>query len=99
MLSDHMAWRKEWDPDAVRQEHIDTALRSGNWRMMPETKNKVPCIFIDLAKWNPHQYTCAEYVRMVSYFQSTCYQIVISLAYAYHQSMCSGLHSLFFMID
>lgn len=70
MLKGHLEWREKWKPDEITQEDIPTALTGGNWRIIPDTKQNIPCIFVDLAKWNPHQYTCDEYVRMVAYFQN-----------------------------
>lgn len=68
-LEADLKWRKEFQPDTIRQENIPNSLPSGNWRVVGAADGTgFPVLFINLALWNPNDYDVEEYGRYAAYF-------------------------------
>ena len=89
MLAAHIKWRDEVKPEAVSQGDISTSLPSGCWRVMGRSEDGSPVLWVQVSKWNPHQYSFEEYQNYVAYFvhhaetmfdKSTQYAVIFDMA-------------------
>lgn len=69
MLQSHVEWLKQIRPAEINLKDISKSMRSGCWRLICDSKKSNPTILVDLSRWNPHEYTVEEYVRMIAFFQ------------------------------
>ena len=69
MLRPHVEWLQQIKPAEINIQDISKSMRSGCWRLICDSKNSNPTILVDLSRWNPHEYTVEEYVRMIAFFQ------------------------------
>lgn len=64
----HVAWEEAIRPCEVRRADIQTSLDSGTWRFLGKTEAGNPILWVQVAKWNPHEYKIEEYEKYVAWF-------------------------------
>jgi len=67
-LAADLKWRAEVKPAGVRQADLPNALPSGNWRLLGQSTEGFPVLFVNLGLWNPSDYDVEEYGRYACYF-------------------------------
>ena len=89
MLEAHVKWRDEVKPGEVTQADISKSLPSGCWRVLGLTDDGSPVLWVQVSKWNPHEYSFEEYQNYVAYFvhhaetmfsNATEYSVVFDMA-------------------
>jgi hypothetical protein len=71
MLSNHLAWVEKLQPNTITVDQVDKkAMDSGCWRYVGNSLNGVPVAWVQVGKWNPHEYTVENYEVYVCYFNS-----------------------------
>jgi hypothetical protein len=71
MLSNHLAWVEKLQPNTITVDQVDKkAMDSGCWRYVGKSLNGVPVAWVQVGKWNPHEYTVENYEVYVCYFNS-----------------------------
>ena len=71
LLTNHLIWENKWKPNAIALTDVDTkAMDSGCWRYLGRSEEGVPTVWVQVAKWNPHEYDKDSYEIYLSYFTS-----------------------------
>lgn len=77
---DHLEWDERVKPRQIRRKDISTAVNSGTWRFMGKSEDGHPVIWVQVSKWNPHEYNNEMYEKYVAYFCSRSEHQMVDVA-------------------